>query len=145
MDDGQSIPESRRRNMQAIRGKDTKPELVVRRLLHGMGYRYRLHDRRLPGTPDLVFPSRKAVVEVRGCFWHRHGDPGCPNSKLPATRREWWEAKLEGNVARDARNVAALEALGWRVLVLWECRIHRSARTEARAAARFLGPSGRKR
>lgn len=84
------VSDARRRNMQAVRAKDTKPEMVVRRLLHGLGYRYRLHDPRLPGRPDLVFPSRRAVIEVRGCFWHRHPDPLCKNAVLPATRGEWW-------------------------------------------------------
>lgn len=119
----ETIPESRRRNMQAIRGKDSRPEMTVRRLLHGMGYRYLLHDRRLPGTPDLVFPSRRKVIEVRGCFFHRHPDPTCRNTSMPKTRRDFWERKFAANIARDARNGAALADLGWQLLVIWECGV----------------------
>jgi DNA mismatch endonuclease Vsr len=118
-----SVSEARRRNMQAVRGKDTQPEMVVRRLLHRMGYRYRLHVKELPGKPDIVFPARRAVIEVRGCFWHRHPDPACKNAVLPATRREWWGEKLARNVARDAANTAALAEMGWRVCVVWECEV----------------------
>lgn len=113
-------PEQRRYNMSRIRGKDSKPEMVVRRLVHGLGYRYRLHHRDLPGCPDLVFTSRRKVIFVHGCFWHRHrcryGRP------MPATRRRFWQAKLEGNKARDAKNRRALRRCGWRVLVVWECQ-----------------------
>jgi len=115
------VPESRRRNMSAIKGRNTKPELTLRRLLHRMGYRFRLHQRDLPGTPDLVFPSRRTIVFVHGCFWHRH--VGCRNAVLPATRREFWDAKLTENVSRDARNIARLEAAGWHTIVIWECAI----------------------
>ena len=107
--------------MTANRNKDTKPEMVVRRLLHRLGYRYRLHRKDLPGKPDLVFSSRKAVVEVRGCFWHRHAN--CRTDITPKTRSEFWASKFEANVARDGRNLKALERLGWRVLVVWECEI----------------------
>lgn len=105
--------------MSGIRGADTKPELVVRRYLHRAGLRYRLHDRCLPGRPDLVFPKYKAVVEVRGCFWHQH--PGCRFAYMPQSNHKFWATKLAGNVARDRRNEAALRSLGWRVVVVWEC------------------------
>jgi DNA mismatch endonuclease, patch repair protein len=110
----------RSRNMAAIRGKDTNPEMVVRRFLHVHGFRYRLHDRKLPGRPDVVLPKHHTVVEVRGCFWHMHG---CKNTVIPKTRPEWWQEKLEGNRARDERNRLELEDLGWRVIIVWECEI----------------------
>jgi DNA mismatch endonuclease Vsr len=134
------VPEARRRNLSAVKGKDTRPELLIRRGLHALGYRYRLHVRELPGRPDLVFPSRRAVVEVRGCFWHRHGC--CANSVLPKTRREWWEQKLAGNVARDAANEAALAAAGWRLLVVWECDVRGDLPATLERVREFLGPPG---
>lgn len=115
------VPAARRRNLAAVGGKDTAPELLVRRLLHGMGFRYRLHRRDLPGTPDIVLSGRRKIIEVRGCFWHRHPDPACRNAVLPKTRADWWAEKLAGNIARDERNLAALRELGWLVLVVWEC------------------------
>ena len=118
-------PEQRRLNMSRIRGKDTKPELVLRRGLHALGLRFRLHRKDLPGRPDIVFPRYRAAVLVHGCFWHGHD---CPLFKLPATRLEFWEAKIEGNRARDLRDVAALAAAGWRVLVVWECALKGPAR-----------------
>ncbi|MDE2937161.1 MAG: very short patch repair endonuclease [Chloroflexota bacterium] len=124
--------------MSRIRSKDTKPELLVRRLVHGMGYRYRLHAKDLPGRPDLVFRSRRKVVFVHGCFWHRHD--GCRANRLPKTRREFWRSKLEGNARRDDRNVAALVALGWRVHVVWECETSEMERV-AGEIRRFLGPT----
>lgn len=127
--------------MRAIRGKDTKPEMAVRRLLHGLGYRYRLHDSRLPGKPDVVFPSRQKAVEIRGCFFHRHPDPACPNTSMPKTRTAFWEAKFEGNVLRDARNEAALRNLGWDLHVVWECEVRRGDDLRPRLTC-FLGPPG---
>lgn len=112
--------EQRRLNMSRIRGKDTKPEMLIRRGLHARGLRYRLHDRTLPGRPDLVFPRYGAVVFVHGCFWHAHG---CALSKLPATRQEFWQQKLAENAARDRRAIEALRVDGWRVLVVWECAL----------------------
>lgn len=112
--------EQRRYCMSRIRGKDTKPEMTVRRLVHALGYRFRLHRRDLPGCPDLVLPRHRKVIFVHGCFWHRHrcryGRP------MPATRRQFWKKKLEGNKQRDARNRRALRRLGWDVLVVWECQ-----------------------
>lgn len=112
---------TRSRMMSGIRGRDTRPEMVVRRALFAAGFRFRLHRRDLPGAPDIALPGRKIAVFVHGCFWHRHS--GCRFSKLPATRAEFWKTKLEGNVERDARAVKALQAMGWRVLVVWECAI----------------------
>lgn len=107
--------------MASIRSVDTRPEWILRRLVHGMGYRYRLHCRDLPGRPDLVFRSRRAVVFVHGCFWHRH--EGCPLARLPKTRVDFWKEKLDGNRERDSRKIAELKALGWRVFVVWECEL----------------------
>lgn len=112
--------EQRRRCMAAIGGKDTKPELLVRRLAHAMGYRYRLHRKDLPGKPDLVFPSRRMVIFVHGCFWHQH--QGCSFATRPATRADFWAEKLDGNRARDKRVCRELTRLGWRSLVIWECQ-----------------------
>lgn len=112
--------EQRHLNMSRIRGRDTKPEMLIRRGLHARGLRYRLHDRTLPGRPDLVFPRYHAAVFVHGCFWHAHG---CILSKLPTTRQDFWRSKLEGNAARDRKAIAELQAAGWRVLVIWECAL----------------------
>lgn len=128
-------PEARSRLMASIRGKNTKPEMVVRRLLHAMGYRFRLHRRDLPGTPDIVFPGRRAVVFVHGCFWHRHA--GCRLAAVPATRRDFWEAKIAANKARDRRAVAQLRRDGWRVAVVWECQTRKPAGLDGRLR-RFL-------
>ena len=114
---------TRSRMMAGIRNRDTVPELVLRRALHARGLRYRLHDRRLSGTPDLVFPRLRAVCFVHGCFWHRH--EGCPHATLPATRPEFWQAKFDANVERDRRNRDELLAAGWRVAVVWECALRR--------------------
>ena len=110
--------EQRRRNMQAIRSKDTGCERTVRRLVHGLGYRYRLHRKGLPGRPDLVFPGRKKAIFVHGCFWHAHG---CRYAWPPKSRLEYWLPKLERNKRRDVENCAELESLGWQVLTVWEC------------------------
>ena len=121
-------PADRSRMMAAIQGKNTKPELTVRRMLFASGYRFRLHWRDLPGTPDIVMPGRKVAIFVHGCFWHMH--EGCRFSKMPATRPEFWKAKFEANVERDRRAVEKLQALGWRVLCVWECST-RDAETAA--------------
>ena len=110
----------------------------MRRLLFRMGYRFRLHRRDLPGTPDIVLAGRRKIVEVRGCFWHRHPDPACRNAVLPKVRAEWWAAKLARNVERDERNLAALQDAGWSVLVLWECEVRDEAALAARLRS-FLG------
>ncbi|EXI77125.1 MAG: Very short patch repair protein [Candidatus Accumulibacter appositus] len=110
---------TRSENMSRIRGKDTRPEMMVRHAFWEAGLRYRLHDKRLPGNPDLVFPGRRTVVFVHGCFWHCH--EGCSNFRIPKTRTEWWAAKLERNKARDADVLAQLDGMGWDVVVIWEC------------------------
>jgi len=112
--------EQRHLNMSRIRGKDTKPELRLRRLLHAAGLRYRLHGRELPGRPDLVFPKYRAVIFVHGCFWHRHH---CPLFHWPKSREDFWQAKLNRNVERDHQTVARLLEAGWRVLTVWECAL----------------------
>lgn len=116
-------PQTRSRMMSGIRGKNTQPEMLVRRLLHAMGYRYRLHARELPGKPDIVFRRRRIAIFVHGCFWHRHPDPACRLARMPKSRVDFWQPKLEGNRARDEANVAALEAMGWKVLLVWECQL----------------------
>lgn len=110
---------TRSRMMAAIMSKDTCPELRVRRYLHAAGFRFRLHRRDLPGSPDIVLPGYQTVVFVHGCFWHRH--PGCRYATTPATRPEFWRKKFERNVERDQGNIAALKGLGWKVAVVWEC------------------------
>ena len=114
-----TIDAARSAQMAPVRGRDTKPEMRVRRALHALGLRYRLHVRSLPGTPDLVFPSRRIALFVHGCFWHRH--TGCAAARLPKSRLEFWEKKLSRNVERDQRNRTALEAAGWNVMEIWEC------------------------
>ncbi len=107
--------------MGLVKNKDTKPELVVRRLTHSMGYRYRLHSRELPGHPDLVFARRRKVIFVHGCYWHRHGN--CPLTRLPKSRLDFWAPKLEQNKERDACNQRKLREMGWRFLIIWECEL----------------------
>jgi len=124
----ESVSAARSAQMALIRGSDTKPELKVRRMFHAAGLRYRLHDRRLPGTPDIVFPSRRVVVFVHGCFWHRHRSQRCKLARLPKSRLEFWRPKLEGNAARDRKTQAQLRRIGWRVFILWECEIAKNSR-----------------
>ncbi len=114
-------PKERSKRMSLIRGKDSSPELELRRLVHGMGFRYRLHVTDLPGKPDLVFPSRHAVIFMHGCFWHRH--PGCKLARMPKSKLDFWRPKLEGNRERDLRNQEILKKLGWHGLVVWECEM----------------------
>lgn len=111
-------PEARSRLMSRIKGKDTKPEMLVRSAAHRLGLRFRLHGKGLPGRPDLVFPKHRTVVFVHGCFWHRHG---CKLASNPKSRQDYWLPKFERNTRRDAEHRAALEAAGWRVAVIWEC------------------------
>lgn len=106
--------------MSGIKGKDTKPEMLIRSGLHRLGYRFRLHDRNLPGRPDLVFASKRAVIEIRGCFWHGHD---CHLFRWPATRELFWKEKISGNISRDQRKVSALFEQGWRVAEVWECQL----------------------
>jgi DNA mismatch endonuclease (patch repair protein) len=113
---------ARSERMARVRGKDTKPEFAVRRLVHSLGFRYRLHDGELPGKPDLVFSGRRKVIFVHGCFWHRHG-PKCPLTRLPKSKLDFWQPKLEQNRKRDRKNARLLRAAGWDMLVLWECEL----------------------
>lgn len=107
--------------MAAIRSKNTKPEMAIRSLLHALGYRFRLHRKDLPGKPDIVLPRYKTVIFINGCFWHQH--PGCRQATVPGSNVEFWQRKLQSNVARDIRNHELLQALGWKVLVIWECEV----------------------
>jgi DNA mismatch endonuclease (patch repair protein) len=116
-------PEVRSRMMASIRGKDTRPEILVRHFLHGQGLRYRLQDRKLPGVPDLVFPRHGTVVFVHGCYWHRH--QGCQYATTPASNVAFWQQKFAGNVRRDQEVVACLLEAGWRVIVIWECGLRK--------------------
>ena len=127
--------QTRSRIMAAIRSKDTKPELLIRRALFALGHRYRLHRRDLPGTPDAVFTRHRAVLFVHGCFWHHHA---CLGGRLPKTRRDWWRDKLERNARRDVEALARLRAAGWRVAVVWECAWRRSGVDRAQALARAV-------
>ncbi len=129
-------PETRRR-MLAVKGRDTVPEMRVRRILHTMGYRFRLHRKDLPGTPDVVLPRHRKIVLVHGCFWHGHED--CKRATRPVNNASTWAAKIEGNRRRDQWNLDALGALGWEVLVVWECEVRDVPRLEARLRA-FLEP-----
>lgn len=105
--------------MSRIRGRDTKPEIKVRKILHRMGYRFRLYVRKLPGNPDIVLPRHKKIIFVHGCFWHGH--QGCAKSRRPATNVEFWNEKISGNINRDNGNIVKLSELGWETLVVWEC------------------------
>ncbi|WP_175947047.1 very short patch repair endonuclease [Burkholderia pyrrocinia] len=114
-------PEERSERMSRIKGSNTKPELIVRSLIHRMGYRYRLHGKGLPGRPDLVFSKRRKVIFVHGCFWHRH--EGCRLARLPKSRLDFWRPKLEANAERDKAVERRLSELGWKVLTIWECEV----------------------
>jgi DNA mismatch endonuclease (patch repair protein) len=113
--------ETRSYNMSRIRGKDTKPELLVRKFLFARGIRYRLHDKKLPGKPDMVFPKYKTVLFIHGCFWHGH--EGCRYYVTPKTNTEWWLAKINGNMIKDKSSIMQLEQQGWKVIVIWECSL----------------------
>lgn len=127
--------DARSRTMRAVRSKNTTPELTLRRLLHGAGYRFRLHRKDLPGSPDLVFPGRKAVVFVHGCFWHGHN---CKRgARPPKSNADYWSAKIARNIARDARSLKALQATGWRTAIVWECEL-RDAQAVLTRLAVFL-------
>jgi len=108
-------------NMSRIKGKNTKPEMLVRKFLHAHGYRYRLHDKRLPGKPDIVLPKYKTVIFVHGCFWHGHKN--CKYFVVPKTRTEWWLNKINGNIANDAKAVTALKKEGWKIINIWTCKL----------------------
>lgn len=132
-------PQERSERMGKVRSADTRPEMVVRRLVHGMGYRYRLHSKDLPGKPDLVLPGRRKVIFVHGCFWHRHGDPGCRLARWPKSRLDFWVPKLTANEERDAKVQARLGELGWDVMTIWECQV-RDTEALKRRISEFLDP-----
>jgi len=119
-------------NMSRIRGKDTKPEMIVRKFLFSQGFRYKLHDKSLPGKPDIVLPKYKTVIFIHGCFWHGH--EGCKYFVLPKTRAEWWKAKIEGNISRDVNNYVLLDDLGWKVFIIFECDLKNKAKWEEQKA-----------
>lgn len=114
--------DKRSRVMAKVKNKNTKPELLVRSLLHRMGYRFRIHRKDIPGKPDITLPKYKAVIFVHGCFWHGH--EGCPNAKRPQSNLEFWDEKLNENIDRDKKTICELERMGWRVLVIWTCEIN---------------------
>jgi DNA mismatch endonuclease (patch repair protein) len=131
-------PEKRSEIMRSVRSKNTKPEMTIRRLLHRLGYRYRIHARDLPGTPDIAFRARKKAIFVHGCFWHMHRN--CRRSSIPASNREYWEKKLNRNRERDREHREALISAGWAVLVVWECEI-KNLDLLADRLVEFLGPT----
>lgn len=133
-------PAQRSARMALIRSKNTKPEMVVRRFLHGLGYRYRLHRKDLPGAPDLVFPARQTILFVHGCFWHGHD--GCKIAHQPASRSAYWAEKFERNKARDLKNEEVLRQAGWNVLTIWECETKDLSVLEGRLTP-YLGPPSR--
>jgi len=132
-------PAQRSERMSRIKGKNTKPELIVRSLIHRMGYRYRLHGKGLPGRPDLVFTGRRKVIFVHGCFWHRH--EGCRLARLPKSRLDFWRPKLEANAERDKEVERRVTELGWKILIIWECEVKNEAALAPRVRA-FLDDTG---
>jgi DNA mismatch endonuclease (patch repair protein) len=132
-------PMQRSAIMRAVGQKHTKPEMIVRRLLHAAGYRFRLHRRDLPGSPDLAFPGRHKAVFVHGCFWHGHG---CSKGRLPKSRPEYWGPKIEANISRDARKEAELDALGWDVATVWQCETRNESELLSRLSS-FLDQASR--
>jgi DNA mismatch endonuclease (patch repair protein) len=132
--------EKRSAIMAAVKSKHTRPELIIRRLIHKAGFRYRLHDRHLPGSPDIVFRSRRSVVFVHGCFWHGHA--GCPKARLPLTRPEFWSQKVASNRRRDRATIRALRRAGWGALVVWQCQLRTPTRVLSKIT-KFLERSSR--
>jgi DNA mismatch endonuclease, patch repair protein len=130
-------PAQRSEVMSSVRSKNTQPELTVRRMVHGLGYHYQLHRRELPGQPDLVFRSRRKVIFIHGCFWHRHPDPGCRRVRTPASNVDYWQEKFAKNIQRDQEHIEALRSRGWDVLVIWECEIEKTDLLR-KSIARFL-------
>ena len=118
------ISEQRSRNMSAIKSKNTKPEIVVRKILHSMGYRFRLHGKDLPGSPDIILPKYKTVIFVHGCFWHRHEN--CKYASTPKTRPKFWESKFGANIKRDKISQKNLIKLGWKIIIVWECELKKT-------------------
>lgn len=129
----QRVDPQRSKLMSQVRGRNTTPEIQIRKLLHSLGYRFRLHRKDLPGTPDIVFPSRRKVIFVHGCFWHRH--EGCRFSSMPKTRVEFWKKKFEENIARDSRKLSQLRESGWTPLVIWQCELRDENTVRSRLVA----------
>lgn len=123
-------PSERSARMARVKGRDSKAEMIVRRLVHGMGFRFRLHDRRLPGSPDIVLRRHRKVIFVHGCFWHRHPDPACKLARMPKSKLDFWGPKLQGNRERDVRHEEDLRARGWQSLVVWECQLRHREQLE---------------
>jgi DNA mismatch endonuclease (patch repair protein) len=138
------VPERTRKVMQANKGRGTRPEIALRKIIYEMGYRYRLNRGDLPGTPDIAFIARRRAVFVHGCFWHAHDDPACKLARQPKTHSEFWEKKFKRNRERDARSEAALRSMGWDVMVVWECRL-RSPDSLMPELMQFLGPTNGKK
>ena len=124
-------------NMSRIRSRDTSPEITVRKMLHRLGYRFRLHAHSLPGTPDIVLPKYRTVIFVNGCFWHRH--QGCPRCTMPSSRVEYWKKKFERNVEKDKMNLQAVTRLGWNPIIVWECEIRDIGKLETKLTALRAG------
>lgn len=137
-------PERRSANMRKIKSKGMKPEMLVRRLAHKMGYRFRLHRADLAGKPDLVFPRLRKVIFVHGCFWHQHSSDSCKRAHSPRSNLDYWERKLQRNVARDEAVKASLDSAGWEMLVLWECELKDLVQLKEQIAS-FLGDRGQER
>jgi len=138
--------QARSQNMSRIRSKGMKPEMIVRQLVHRMCYRYRLHRKELPGKPDLVFLSRKKVIFVHGCFWHQHESPDCPIARVPKSNKSYWLPKLESNKIRDRRNKEAFDAMGWKMLEIWECQIKpKNHESLIKTLKEFLGSINRQK
>lgn len=129
-------PERRSLNMAAIKSRNTKPEVAVRKLLHASGFRFRLHRKDLPGRPDIVLPRYKTAVFVHGCFWHQH--EGCKLASKPSSRQEYWKAKFDRNAERDNNSLRALTELGWQVVVIWECEVRKNADEVVQRLAKLL-------
>lgn len=136
-------PEKRSWNMSHIRGKNTKPELVMRSMLHRMGYRFRVSDRKLPGKPDIVLPKYKVVILVNGCFWHRH--PGCKYAYSPKSHTEFWEEKFAQTIIRDKENLSDLQSAGWLPIVIWECEVKYSLQETLSGVTEILQAKMRKK
>lgn len=132
-------PEVRSRTMRAVKNRNTRPEVIVRRLLHAMGYRFRLHRKDLPGSPDIVLPRYRKVIFVHGCFWHGH--PGCNRSTRPTSNTDFWDAKIDRNIARDEKAMQELISLGWQVFTIWECDL-RDIESIKRNLTLFLDSTG---
>ena len=132
--------EQRKKNMTAIKSRHTKPEIIVRSLLHRLGFRFRLHDKKLPGKPDIILPKYKTVIFVHGCFWHQH--KGCKRSTIPKSNTDYWIPKLTGNVKRDVQHKADLKKIGWNVATVWECETKDADKLEKKLKKTFAKISG---